>query len=85
MVEKELIDITPEERLKQYFEEKINKIKEAAIVLDVYKNDASPEQLLNSVLDELGDEGEDDDESTFFEKVERMEDILYSIDDFEKN
>jgi len=85
MVEKELIDITSEERLKQYFEEKINKIKEAAIVLDVYKNDASPEQLLNSVLDELGDEGEDDDESTFFEKVERMEDILYSINDFEKN
>jgi len=35
----------------------------------VYKKDASPEQLLNNVLDELGDEGEDDTESTFFEKV----------------
>ncbi len=85
MVEKELIELSPEERLKQYLEEKINKIKEAAIVLDVYRKDSTPEQLLNSVLDELGDEGEDDDESTFFEKVERMEDILYSIDDFEKD
>jgi len=85
MVEKELIERSPEERLKQYLEEKINKIKEAAIVLDVYRKDSTPEQLLNSVLDELGDEGEDDDESTFFEKVERMEDILYSIDDFEKD
>ena len=85
MVEKELIERSPEERLKQYLEEKINKIKEAAIVLDVYREDSTPEQLLNSVLDELGDEGEDDDESTFFEKVERMEDILYSIDDFEKD
>lgn len=85
MAEKGLIELSPEERLKQYFEEKVRKIKEAAIVLDVYKKDASPEQLLNNVLDELGDEGEDDTESTFFEKVERMEDILYSIDDFEKN
>lgn len=85
MVEKELIERSPEERLKQYLEEKINKIKEAAIVLNVYRKDSTPEQLLNSVLDELGDEGEDDDESTFFEKVERMEDILYSIDDFEKD
>lgn len=85
MAEKGLIELSPEERLKQYFEEKVRKIKEAAIVLDVYKKDASLEQLLNNVLDELGDEGEDDTESTFFEKVERMEDILYSIDDFEKN
>jgi len=51
--------------------------------LDVYSKNASPKELLGRVLVELGDE--DDNESTFFEQVNKMEAILYEIGDLPNN
>lgn len=56
-------------------------IKETAKRLDVYHEKLSDAQLLDRVLDELGDEGVDD-ESTFTEKVERLDDILEELGEY---
>ena len=58
------------------------KIKEMAKRLDVYHEKLSDAELLNRVLDGLGDEGVDDDESTFDEKVDRLEYILGGLGEY---
>jgi len=50
--------------------------------LDVYHENLSDAELLDRVLDELGDEGVEDDESTFGEKVDRLEYILGGLGEY---
>jgi len=60
----------------------LEKIEEMAKRLDVYHENLSDAQLLDMVLDELGDEGVDDDESTFDEKMDRLEYILGELGEY---
>ena len=84
MVEKEVSNqFACDEAFAMYMDEKTKKIIQAAMVLDVYSTNASPKELLGRVLVELGDE--DDNESTFFEQVNKMEAILYEIGDLPNN
>ena len=60
----------------------LEKIEEMSKRLDVYHENLSDAELLDRVLDELGDEGTDDDESTFDEKVDRLEYILGELGEY---
>lgn len=63
------------ELLGGYLIEKCKKIKEAAVALDVFDKEVDNEQLLDRILTRLGEET--DEETTFSEKLEKMETILY--------
>lgn len=72
-----------DELFGKYLVEERNRIKNIAITLDLFDEKANSEELLNRVLLELGDEV--DEETTFFDKVKRMEDILSSLNDDAEN